>query len=437
MLGNDVEHLRRHLDLRQGRAERAGRRRLPDDQDLGRHRRRHADRLNRGLIEWPSYDLDGLIELGAERGRARARAPAPTWPRRPSARARSSRRRCGWASPSWSRRPARKSLGLRVMRGQQVAVTSTSDLSPTRARALRRGRARAREARRSPTRSRARPMPKLLSKRARAPRPRAVRRLRSIRSTPRARSTWPSAPSAPRSSSDTRLTNSEGATVSRQSGASALVTSGGFAAALRGTYASIVVNPVADDEGGKKRSGYYWTRAATSTSSRAPESVGEEAARRTLAKLGARKVDTQEVAVVFDPDAARSILGLLAGCIIGGAVWRKSSYLAEREGRQHRERARHDRRRPAPAARARLAAVRRRGPARRAATSSSKRRARRRSCSTATARASCTSRAPRARRAASSGGVGASTSNFILQPGQLERQGSCSRTPSARSTSPT
>ena len=38
MLGNDVETSRRHLDLRQGRPERARRRRLPDDQDRARSR---------------------------------------------------------------------------------------------------------------------------------------------------------------------------------------------------------------------------------------------------------------------------------------------------------------------------------------------------------------------------------------------------------------
>jgi PmbA protein len=38
------------------------------------------------------------------------------------------------------------------------------------------------------------------------------------------------------------------------------------------------------------------------------------------------------VPVVFDPDAARSILGMLAGCVMGSAIWRKSSYLLGREG---------------------------------------------------------------------------------------------------------
>jgi hypothetical protein len=64
----------------------------------------------------------------------------------------------------------------------------------------------------------------------------------------------------------------------------------------------------------------------------ADDEVGREAARRTVAKLGARKVDTQECPVVFDPDVGRSILGLLAGCINGGAIWRRSSYLVDREG---------------------------------------------------------------------------------------------------------
>src|SRR5205807_3440110 len=60
--------------------------------------------------------------------------------------------------------------------------------------------------------------------------------------------------------------------------------------------------------------------------------VGLEAARRTVAKLGARKPDTCEVPVVFEPEAGRALLGDLFGCVAGGAIWRKSSYLLGREG---------------------------------------------------------------------------------------------------------
>ena len=35
---------------------------------------------------------------------------------------------------------------------------------------------------------------------------------------------------------------------------------------------------------------------------------------------------------MFDKDAARSILGLFAGCTLGGSIWRKSSYLVDRVG---------------------------------------------------------------------------------------------------------
>ena len=131
---------------------------------------------------------------------------------------------------------------------------------------------------------------------------------------------------------DPRITNSEGASFTRARGVSALVTSGGFAGSDCGTYASIVVNPVADDEGGKKRSGYHWSASRHYADLENSQAVGEEAARRTIAQLGAKKIPTQELPVIFDKDAARSILGLFAGCVLGGSIWRKSSYLVDRVG---------------------------------------------------------------------------------------------------------
>jgi PmbA protein len=112
----------------------------------------------------------------------------------------------------------------------------------------------------------------------------------------------------------------------------ALVLSSGFRAAYRGSYQSLSVVPVAEDEGGKKRRGYHWTARRHLAELEPAEEVGKEAARRTLRKLGARPVATGELPVVFDPDAARSILGLMAGCAMGSAIWRKSSYLVGREG---------------------------------------------------------------------------------------------------------
>lgn len=131
---------------------------------------------------------------------------------------------------------------------------------------------------------------------------------------------------------DPRITNSEGATFGRNAGGVAMVLSSGFRAAYEGSYQSLYVVPVAADEGGKNRRGYHWTARRYLAELDPPAEVGREAARRTLRKLGARTVPTCEVPVIFDPDAARSILGLLAGCVMGSSIWRKSSYLIGREG---------------------------------------------------------------------------------------------------------
>jgi PmbA protein len=131
---------------------------------------------------------------------------------------------------------------------------------------------------------------------------------------------------------DPRITNSEGATFGRTAGGSAMVLSSGFRASSKGSYQSLNVVPVAADEGGKNRRGYHWTARRHLVDLDPPAEVGREAARRTLRKLGARTVPSSEVPVVFDPDAARSILGMLAGCVMGSAIWRKSSYLVGREG---------------------------------------------------------------------------------------------------------
>ena len=120
--------------------------------------------------------------------------------------------------------------------------------------------------------------------------------------------------------------------------------------------------PLAAGRGsGKNRRGYHWTARRHLADLDPAAEVGREAARRTLRKLGARTVPTCEVPVVFDPDSARSILGLLAGCVMGSSIWRKASHLRTARERARRERSCDDRRRSTDSARPRLAALRRRG----------------------------------------------------------------------------
>jgi PmbA protein len=131
---------------------------------------------------------------------------------------------------------------------------------------------------------------------------------------------------------DARITASEGASFSRTSGHSVLATTGGFSGERSGTYQSIAVQAIADDTGGKKRSGVWWTGGRFYAELESPEEIGIEAARRAVRQLGAIKFETGVVPVVFDKDAARAIVGLVASCVLGDAVYRERSYLADKLG---------------------------------------------------------------------------------------------------------
>ena len=132
--------------------------------------------------------------------------------------------------------------------------------------------------------------------------------------------------------SDPRLTISEGAAFGRATGTTVLVFSNGFEGVRRATRASLVASPVVEDTAGKRRRGSYYTAHRRFDGLESPESVGKKAAERTLEQLGSRSVATCEAPVIFHPDAARSIIGTFAQCILGGALWRRSSYLLGRIG---------------------------------------------------------------------------------------------------------
>jgi PmbA protein len=131
---------------------------------------------------------------------------------------------------------------------------------------------------------------------------------------------------------DKRITSSEGASFSRTSGHSVLATSGGFFGTSSQTYQSLVAQPIADDEGGKKRNGVYWTGGRFVEALEPAQEVGREAALRALASLGATKMKTGVYPVVFDKEAARSIIGLVASCVLGDSIYRQRSYLADKLG---------------------------------------------------------------------------------------------------------
>lgn len=61
-----------------------------------------------------------------------------------------------------------------------------------------------------------------------------------------------------------------------------------------------------------------------------PEAIGEEAARRTVRRLGARKVSTRRAPVIFDQETAGSLLGNLCSAVSGYSLYKGASFLVGR-----------------------------------------------------------------------------------------------------------
>ena len=291
MLGSDFELSRRHLDLRQGRAVGAGRHRHADREDRRDHRRRDARRDERRAAR--SRGRRCPIRKAASAWPSRCwrsrQGAAPTAPRCWCATAPSWRSKVRLGEPELIKEAGSRALGLRVLKDQRAG----RDLH-VRLRARRRWSAlRARDA----------------SSWRRWPSPIRLRAAGARGDGARACPSW---------TSGTRrcsaLDVAEGIRRARAGEAAALqarqarhqlrgrdlraqrgrvgVRDVGRVLGLgyRGTHVSLAVEPLCDDADGKKRNGYYWTASRFAGGLADAEAVGLEAARRTVAKLGARKI---------------------------------------------------------------------------------------------------------------------------------------------------
>ena len=132
---------------------------------------------------------------------------------------------------------------------------------------------------------------------------------------------------------DPRITNSEGGEYSHQDARVVFANSHGFMGEYRGSSVVLSVSPIAGDNSGMQRDGWYSVQRRLQ-SLEAPEAIGRTAAQRALRRLGARKVPTQQVPVVFDPDMAASLLRTICGAVSGSAIYRSASFLTGKLGQQ-------------------------------------------------------------------------------------------------------
>jgi len=129
------------------------------------------------------------------------------------------------------------------------------------------------------------------------------------------------------------VTNSDGAEASWSYSRVALAASNGFAGGYAGSGHGVSVSVIAGTGDGMERE-YDWSSAVYGADLEAAELVGRRAGERAVRRIGARKVPTARVPVVYDPRVASGLVGHLAGAISGPSIARKTSFLKDKLGQQ-------------------------------------------------------------------------------------------------------
>ena len=132
---------------------------------------------------------------------------------------------------------------------------------------------------------------------------------------------------------DKRVSNSEGATVATNRGVRAYGNTHGFIGSYAKSSHSITCVLLAEADGVMQRD-YHYTSARCPEDLESAEAVGERAARKTVDRLGARKIETTRAPVLFVPELARGFIGHAIGAIAGGAQYRRASFLLNAAGEQ-------------------------------------------------------------------------------------------------------
>jgi PmbA protein len=129
------------------------------------------------------------------------------------------------------------------------------------------------------------------------------------------------------------INNSQGASYGSDEGFVVLANTAGFLGSYRSSAVSLSTTPVAERDGGMERD-YWYTTGRGLSDLLSPEEVGRIAAERTLRRLGARKVPTAEVPIVFDPETSAELLGQVFRALSGYSVFRNATFLKDKVGQQ-------------------------------------------------------------------------------------------------------
>jgi PmbA protein len=132
---------------------------------------------------------------------------------------------------------------------------------------------------------------------------------------------------------DSRINNSEGASVGTHQGLHVYGNTHGFVGGYP-TTSHTVSCVVLAGTGEDMQRDYWYTSSRDWHELQDPEAVGRESARRTIARLGPRKISTRRAPVLFVPELARGLIGHFVAAIRGSSQYRQASFLLNSAGQQ-------------------------------------------------------------------------------------------------------
>lgn len=133
--------------------------------------------------------------------------------------------------------------------------------------------------------------------------------------------------------SDKRIKNSGGSSCSTGVSYRILANSNGFSGQYQSTYFSAGVSLQAGTKD-EFQEDYWYESTRKKQYIPAPEKIAQTAIERVTRLVGARKVKSQVVPIVFDPQMAGSLIGFLISCLYGSSIYMKQSFLVDKLGEQ-------------------------------------------------------------------------------------------------------
>ncbi len=131
---------------------------------------------------------------------------------------------------------------------------------------------------------------------------------------------------------DSRINNSEGASVSTHQGLHVYGNTHGFMGGYPTTSHSVSCVVLAGTGEDMQRD-YWYSSSRDWHELESAEAIGRESARRTLARLDPRKLSTRRAPVLFVPEVARGLIGHFTAAIRGSSQYRQSSFLLDSVGK--------------------------------------------------------------------------------------------------------